>query len=234
MKSETPIRKKLIGLFGGSFDPIHLGHTHLAQKILENYHFEKLFFLPAKQNPLKEKSTKASASLRLALIRAALKETQEARFEIWDTELTRPGPSYTIETLQEIQIQFPNRDYELVLILGNEVFAEFPRWKNPQGILRISNLCVVERISEKTASTDDSLKQIGVKYSKSANFSNRIETEFSHWIEKVSIDALPYSSTEVRKNILKARDSKDLQNTPQGIQRSVWLLIKENQLYTVE
>ncbi|HTD87273.1 MAG TPA: nicotinate-nicotinamide nucleotide adenylyltransferase, partial [Candidatus Binatia bacterium] len=86
-----------IGLFGGSFDPVHLGHLLMAQAACEEYKLDRLFFIPAAQSPLKPERVPAPAEIRLRMLRLAL--AGEARYEVDDQEIRRGAPSYTIDTV---------------------------------------------------------------------------------------------------------------------------------------
>ena len=131
----------MIILFGGSFDPIHDGHLHLARKILELYSPEKLYLVPAKRNPLKEK-TGASGDARLEMIRLALKEFDDERVAALDWELKRAEPSYTLLTVQQL---LSTGASEIAVVMGNEVFASLPQWHEPRKLLEFANIIVVTR-----------------------------------------------------------------------------------------
>lgn len=122
-------RTSLIGVYGGTFDPIHLGHIHLLTSLLNTGEFKKILVVPAKQNPLKATPALISDTMRLHLLEASIKELNNPNIEIWDGELKRSGASYTEETLLELTQQ---KWGDLVLILGNEVFETFSKWKNPK------------------------------------------------------------------------------------------------------
>src|SRR5688572_15561537 len=94
-----------IGLFGGSFDPVHLGHLLVAQAACEEFELARLFFIPAAQSPLKPDQTPAPAEARLRLLRLAL--AGETKYEVDDQEIRRGGPSYTIDTVHAYRERFP-------------------------------------------------------------------------------------------------------------------------------
>jgi nicotinic acid mononucleotide adenylyltransferase len=120
---------------------------------------------------------------------------------------------------------------ELALILGNEVFNEFPNWKEPKTVLSLANLVIVQR-TPAPLTLNETLKKCGVLDGEFRG-TELFYLQNSKWIKVFQINALPYSSTEIRKSLAKAWNTNSLSKTPQGIQRSVWLLIKENQLYAV-
>jgi nicotinate-nucleotide adenylyltransferase len=221
-------RTSLIGVYGGTFDPIHLGHVHVIQSLLKTGLFTKILIVPAKQNPLKAKPSAVSDELRLRLINASIKELSDPRIEIWEGELQREGLSYMKDTLLELS---QKKLGELALILGDEVFNEFPNWKEPKTVLSLANLVIVQR-TPAPLTLNETLKKCGVLDGEFRG-TELFYLQNSKWIKVFQINALPYSSTEIRKSLAKAWNTNSLSKTPQGIQRSVWLLIKENQLYAV-
>ncbi len=221
-------RTSLIGIYGGTFDPIHLGHVHLLQSLLKTSLFTKILLVPAKQNPLKPKASQIPDELRLKLLKASVKEISDPRIEIWDGELKRSGFSYMKDTLTELSQTYGK---ELVLILGNEVFKDFPKWNEPKTVLSLAHIAVIQRTHEEL-NLNEVLKSCGIL--DGAPQENEISyLKNSRWLKTFKIGALPYSATEIRANLVKAWKTNPLSETPQGIQRSVWLLIKENQLYAV-
>lgn len=212
-------RENLIGVYGGTFDPIHLGHVHLIQSLLKTGLFKKILIVPAKQNPLKQTCSQVPNKLRLKMLQASAQEIGDPRVEIWDGELKRQGLSFMKDTLEELTKQNLG---ELALIIGNEVFKDFHQWKEPQTILNLANLAIVQRTGE-SVNVEEVLKNCEATYG----------AKISHWIKTFEINALPYSATQIRESLAKTWKTGDLSQTPQGIQRSVWLLIKENQLYAV-
>lgn len=221
-------RTSLIGVYGGTFDPIHLGHIHLIQSLLKMGIFKKILIVPAKQNPLKVVPSQVSDDLRLKLIKASLEEVSDPRIEIWEGELNRTGLSYMKDTLLELS---QSKLGELALIVGDEVFEQFPNWKEPKTVLSLANLVIIQR-TDRPPAIQETLKDCGIL----DGMTQGPEVSYlqnSKWIKVFQINALPYSSTEIRKSLAKAWNTNTLSKTPQGIQRSVWLLIKENQLYAV-
>ena len=220
----------MIAFLGGSFDPVHEGHIHLAQELLGIYQFDKIYFVPAKQNPLKKVKTVASGEMRVKMIRTAISELNEPRFEVLDTEIYRKGPSYTLLTLQEL---LKNGEKEIALLLGNEVFKELPQWHEPKQLLESAHCVVVNRNKEIPFRPIEILEKLHILDGKFLGENKITHTQTSRWIEQRFITPLPFSATEIRKQIKEQWNKNELQDLPPGIRRSVWLLIKENSLYTV-
>ena len=129
-----------IALFGGSFDPIHLGHLQLAMQLFKEHGLDELFFCPAAQSPFKEKPI-ASGEHRKRMVELAIEGIPG--FYILLAELSRGGISYTIDTLRLLRKRHPNA--ELFLILSEESFKEFPQWKDYEEILTLAKPLVGPR-----------------------------------------------------------------------------------------
>ena len=112
-----------IGLFGGSFDPVHLGHLLVAQAAVEELGLDRLFFIPAAQSPFKPDSKPAPASVRLQLLRLAL--AGQTNCEIDEQEIRRGGISYTVDTLRDYAKRFPGA--ELFYLIGADHVAKLQR-----------------------------------------------------------------------------------------------------------
>jgi nicotinate-nucleotide adenylyltransferase len=129
-----------IGLFGGTFDPIHYGHLRTALELLEAIDFAELRFLPAGNPPHRDR-THADAATRVALVRAAIEG--EPRFILDDRELRRDGPSYSVDTLLDLRAELAHRS--LCLIVGMDAFLSLPQWHQWREILQLAHLVVAHR-----------------------------------------------------------------------------------------
>ena len=129
-----------IGLFFGSFNPIHIGHLIMANTVLNEANLTKVLFIVSPQNPLKTESGLLPPLKRLYLTSIALKS--DKRFEVCDIEFTLPLPSYTINTLEYLEEKFPENDY--LLILGSDSFLNISNWKSHKKILE-RKIVVYER-----------------------------------------------------------------------------------------
>ena len=129
------------GVFGGTFDPPHIGHLIAAQDAFQALQLDRLLFVPAGEPPHKRARTLTPAPLRLALLEAAL--GSDSRFEICRLELDRPGPSYTVDTLR--QLYAAASDQELFLLIGADQVRELPSWREPQEIARLARIVLLAR-----------------------------------------------------------------------------------------
>lgn len=133
-----------IALFGGSFDPVHLGHLLVAGAAREELALDRLVFIPAAQSPFKPTRVPAPADARLRMCRLALAGCDWA--EVDDLELRRGGLSYTFETLIDYARRYANS--ELFYLIGADNVSQLPSWRNPQDLARLAEFVVVPRPGE--------------------------------------------------------------------------------------
>lgn len=127
-----------IGVFGGTFDPVHVGHLAIALAALETLPLDRVVFVPARRSPLKSREPVAGPEQRLEMLRLATRG--EPRFEVSRIELDREGPSYTADTLEAL-----SGEGRLFLILGADAGAELDRWKDPERVRALATLVVARR-----------------------------------------------------------------------------------------
>ena len=130
-----------VGLFGGSFDPVHLGHLLVAQAAREELGLDRLFFIPAAQSPFKPEQRAAPAPERLRLLRLAL--AGQAWCEIDEQEVTRGGVSYTIDTVRDYVTRFPGA--ELYYLIGADHVAQLPKWRSSEALASLVQFVVIPR-----------------------------------------------------------------------------------------
>ncbi len=134
--------KREIALFGGTFDPIHLGHTTVAADAAKHIGAEKIVFIPAKRSPLKDLFPEASDDDRLAMIALAI--AGEKSFQLSDYELKKPKPSYTLETIRQFQADYGSRTL-IYWLVGADSINELPRWYRIAELIDECNLCIMFR-----------------------------------------------------------------------------------------
>jgi nicotinate-nucleotide adenylyltransferase len=133
-----------IGLYGGSFDPVHLGHLLVAQAACEEAGLDRLFFIPAAQSPFKPDSVLTPAPERLRLLRLAL--AGKTNCEIDDQEIRRGGVSYTIDTVRDYARRFPN--VELFCLIGADHVPSLGKWREAAELARLAQFMVIPRPGE--------------------------------------------------------------------------------------
>ncbi len=134
-------KKNKVGLFFGSFNPVHNGHMIIANYILEFSDLEQIFFVVSPQNPFKQKSSLLEDYHRLALVREAIGDFD--KFHACDIEFKMPKPSYTIDTLTYLQEKYPEKIFSI--IMGSDNLKNFYKWKNSSQIIDNHNIYVYPR-----------------------------------------------------------------------------------------
>jgi nicotinate-nucleotide adenylyltransferase len=137
-----------IGLFGGSFDPVHLGHRLVAQAACEELALDRLFFIPAAQSPFKPGSEPAPATLRLRMLRLAL--AGQSNYEIDEQEIQRGGVSYSIDTVRAYAKRFP--EAALFYLIGADHVPTLPKWREAEALAALAQFVVIPRPGEIPAS----------------------------------------------------------------------------------
>ncbi|TMC05447.1 MAG: nicotinate (nicotinamide) nucleotide adenylyltransferase [Chloroflexi bacterium] len=127
-----------IGVFGGTFDPVHVGHLAIALAALESVPLDRVLFVPARRSPLKDRDPLASIADRVTMLETAI--ASEPRFALSRAELERDGVSYTVDTLEGLRPQG-----ELFLILGSDALADLARWRAPDRIRELATILVAAR-----------------------------------------------------------------------------------------
>ncbi len=140
-------RRRRIGLFGGSFDPIHSGHLHAARAARDAHALDRVVFVPAARPPHKHGRALESGAHRAEMIRRAI--AGEARFEQSGIELERPGPSYTIDTVRALRAALDEPDdAEIYLVLGSDNLLGLAGWRDVRAVIRETQPIVVLREGE--------------------------------------------------------------------------------------
>src|SRR5215212_5728003 len=133
-----------IGLFGGSFDPVHLGHQLVAQAAREELSLDRIFFVPAAQSPFKPDRQLAPGPMRTTLLRLALAGKSWA--EIDTQELDRGGISYSIDTVENFRARFPKA--ELFYLIGADHVAQLPKWRQSAELAGLVTFVIIPRPGE--------------------------------------------------------------------------------------
>jgi nicotinate-nucleotide adenylyltransferase len=136
-----------IGIFGGSFDPVHIGHLLVAQAAVEELGLDKLFFVPASQSPFKTENKIAPAEVRLKLLRLAL--AGKANYEIDEQEIKRGGISYSVETLRDYAKRFPVA--QLFYLIGADNISKLNEWREANELAKLAEFVAIPRPGESAA-----------------------------------------------------------------------------------
>jgi nicotinate-nucleotide adenylyltransferase len=165
-----------VGIFGGTFDPIHHGHLITAQSVREIRKLDKIIFVPSFVSPHKEKIDTATPEQRLEMITLAIKGV--SFFESSDYEITKGGISYTVDTLRELKHIYD----EIEFIIGYDNIFEFHTWKEPEEIMKLAKVIVLKRKSSHPITFED-------KYVREAVF--------------VQTRGIEISATDIRERVKK-------------------------------
>jgi len=130
-----------VGIFGGTFDPPHLGHLIAAGDAHALLALDRVLWVPAAEPPHKPAAGRTQPGIRMEMVAAAV--AGDERFGVNDLELQRPGPSYTVDTLRQLRDQWPAVD--LVLLLGADALRDLPSWREPEEITRLAQLAMLSR-----------------------------------------------------------------------------------------
>ncbi|HEU4485025.1 MAG TPA: nicotinate-nucleotide adenylyltransferase [Povalibacter sp.] len=191
-----------IGIFGGTFDPIHFGHLRTAFELLQALRLSEMRFMPA-GNPPHRESTIASAEVRLAMVQAAVDD--QPGFVVDDREIRREGLSYSVDTMRTLREDFPDRS--LCLIVGMDAFLGLPKWHQWRELLNLTHLVVAHRPGWRAPSMGP-LGELLVD--RGTGRINDLHEALSGCIYIHAVTQLEISSTEVRKSIAAGRDPRYL------------------------
>jgi nicotinate-nucleotide adenylyltransferase len=146
-----------VGILGGTFNPPHLGHLVCAQEAYLQFELDLVTLMPARIPPHKPVEDEPGVEHRFELCRLAV--SGDERMTVSELETMRPGPSYTVDTLQELHKRDP--DSELFLIVGGDVAAGLPQWREPKRVLELATLAVAKRRGTSRSRVQRALDEIG-------------------------------------------------------------------------
>jgi len=182
-----------VGLFFGSFNPIHHGHLIIANYILENTGLDQVWFVVSPQNPLKPAGSLLNEYHRLYLVNAAIEG--ENKLKASDIEYKLPKPSYTADTLAYLQEKYP--EHQFGIIMGSDSYENLPKWKNYRYILQHYPIYVYKRAQHELLPNYPEAKEIIV----------------------LEAPLLPISATHIRKNIKEGRSIRYL--VPESVREEI-------------
>lgn len=198
--------KKRIGVFGGTFNPIHFGHLIIAEAVREEYQLEKIIFIPSAVPPHKQKDV-LSAKHRYAMTAVAI--LNNPYFSISDIEMRRSGPSYTVDTIKELK-EIYGDDVEFYFIAGTDTIHELPTWKYIDELLELCHFVGATRPdgSEVIDSVIEYFGDLGKER-----------------IHRLQTPELEISSTDLRKRLQEGRSVRYM------LPKNVIRYIEENNIY---
>lgn len=180
-----------VGVFGGSFNPVHRGHLQLAQAYRKALSLEQVLMIPAGVPPHKEAPGLLPGEARLALCRLACRELPG--FSVYDGEVHRPGQSYTVDTLRQLEGEFPGA--ELFLIVGSDMFLTLEQWRDSGEIFRRCHICTGAREEQEMEALRGKQRQLA---------------ELGAKTTVLDLPVFPISSTQIRRAVALGADEKQL------------------------
>lgn len=204
-----------VGIFGGSFNPPHLGHLNLMSSVQKKAGLEKVFVIPTYENPLKHPVEGPTPEQRLELVKVAISQYGE-QFVVDDQEIRRKGVSFTIDTIRNYRKDYAAED--LFFIVGADSFETFPEWKNFKNILEESNLIVATRPGHQLPQSIDELPS--ALQPLVAEFDlNYIELTTGRNIQFMTLKDVDVSATDLRKRLRTGRSLEKY--LPLGVENHV-------------
>lgn len=178
-----------LGIFGGTFDPPHVGHLILAAEAFEQLHLDRLLWVLTPDPPHKQNQIISNEKMRLELLRLAISDSPQ--FELSRVELDRPGPHYALDTVRLLREQFPG--WELFYLIGGDSLRDMPTWHEPQALVRAVDAFGV-------------MRRPGVAFDMPA-----LEATLPGITQKViflDVPLLEISSTEIRARLAQGRTAR--------------------------
>ncbi|MFK7820461.1 MAG: nicotinate-nucleotide adenylyltransferase [Planctomycetaceae bacterium] len=196
-----------LGIFGGTFDPVHLGHLVLAEWCREECELDEVWFVPAPSPPHKDDHTITPAKQRAEMLDFAVSGCPH--LGVSRIEFEREGPSYTVDTLQQLATE--GADRELFLLIGADSLNDFGSWRQPERIAELATIVAVNRGRDALPSAEETIALVG------KDVANRVQ--------HIHIPPIDISATEIRARVEAGNSIRFL--TP----RAVEAFIRENKLY---
>ncbi len=206
---------KELAIFGGSFNPVHLGHLIIAECCLEQAHLDRVLFMPAATPPHKQNSPLAYSEDRIAMVRLAL--AGHDKLDISLNECDRGGISYTVDTVSDLVARHPNDCFSL--ILGPDALRDLPSWRTPQKILDLVTILAIERHG--IDDIDKTLQEPQLKALLSNKQSQQIKKR------RIHVPGIGIRAKQIREALAAGRSIRF--RTPRDVEQ----YIMHNQLYRI-
>ena len=185
-----------IGVLGGTFDPVHIGHLVVGEEARDRLELDRLVFMPAGSPRLKEHAPLASAVQRLEMVRLAVGEDEAS--DVSRQEVDRQGSTYTVDTIAELRDQLAESD-QIYFMVGMDALEQFNRWKEPERLLEMCNLVAVNRVGHQRVDVND--------------FVGRFP-QAGPGLTLLTVPRLEISSTDIRNRVRDGRSIRYLTPAP--------------------
>lgn len=207
-----------MGIFGGTFDPVHCGHLHLAETAFKHLNLSELRFIPL-HIPPHQALPQASPTQRLEMLKIATEN--HSHFTVDDCEIKRGGITYTIDTLKVLRQE--SRETSLCMLMGIDSFNTLPYWRAWQSFLDYTHIIIVNRPQNDTTIADQTLRRI--MHGATTDSVSPLRQKTAGYFMRLSAQMLDISSTKIR-NILQESDAEPIE-----LPDEVLHFIKKNHLY---
>jgi nicotinate-nucleotide adenylyltransferase len=201
-----------IGIFGGTFDPVHLGHLILAEQAREQGELDEVWLVPAPRPPQKDGRGITRFDVRVEMLELAV--AGNASFRIDPLEKDRTGPSYTVDTFIELHRRAPQHTY--ALIVGGDALADLPSWRDPRGIVSRAELLVMARPGSPPAGADGLRQALALPDAEELR------------MRVVEAPLIDISSRDIRRRVAAGRSVRYL------LPRAIEVFVGERRLYRAE
>ena len=209
-----PAEGKAVGIFGGTFDPVHNGHLRIALDALEQLALAEVRLIPL-AHAVHRDQPETPPELRLAMLQAATEGIPALVAD--DRELRRTGPSFSIDTVRSLHAELPHCD--LCLLLGDDAFAGFSSWRDPEGILQLANIAVMRRPGNENPFAGDAGALLHARQVET------LQPGVVGQIRVVAVTQLDIASSDIRNRLRDGRSIDFL------VPESVQALIRQHRLY---
>lgn len=199
-----------IGIMGGTFDPIHIGHLILAERVRDSKKLDQVIFIPTGVNPLKKDKNISSSVHRLEMLRLAIESNPY--FSISTIEIERGGLSYTIDTLRALRVKY--KDDDLYFIIGSDIIFQLEKWKDFKELFKLCKFILVDRPGNEYKEIDEKIQELNINYQLS--------------FERITLPLMDISSSDIRNRVKSKKSIKYLVPT------NVEDYIKKHKLYLEE
>ena len=215
-----------LAVFGGTFNPLHVGHAMLADTIIKELGYDKILFVPTFITPHKKCSGNVTSQQRLEMVCAFCASEGNGHFETETCEFDRGGVSYTSDTLEFLTQKYKDQlEGKLAFVMGDAVAAEFDKWRNPEKVSALADLIIVHRYPDIGA-----IEQTLYKNTPSGDYKGDFSVQFDRDNFKyphiyIENPMLPVSSTDIRGRISEGKSFRYL------VPPAVYEYIREHGLY---
>jgi nicotinate-nucleotide adenylyltransferase len=199
----------MIGLYGGTFNPIHMGHMRAAEEVAEALGLERVLFVPSARPPHKAEDDVdviAPPTLRLEWVELAVRNNE--RFQADPIEVDRPGPSFLVDTLQALR---KREGGDIVFVVGQDAFSEMGEWRDPHRLFRLAHICVTTRPPVTRGHLGEWLPEcVRGEIEVADDGATAHHRDADTWIRQLAITELDISASDIRRRLRRGRSIRYL------------------------